>query len=522
MVHHPTDHNVLARRCADWLHTGLLLGIALLLSWLMLWSIGHTPAPWWDEGWTMLVARHLIQDGIYGALPINRPQASTMAASLPNGLLVALSFQLFGVGIWQARLPAALLTLTTLGLIYLLTRALYDRATAIASIVLLLLTATHLATNPLYAGRQTLGEPLQLAALLGGYVVLLVTKRRPWMAWLLACLLWGLALLAKAQTLPFWLISLVSVVLIALIQRRWQLALYCTGAIVGGFAMRSLWNMLLLAGMNGRIPAADVIPDIAWLVGFAPVASERIGALLIVLLAGLPTLFGILWSAWRLLRQPTQIDLVQPAELVRVMLLALAASWLFWYLSLALSWPRYFYPVIVIAAPLSAALFMHITNGFHPKRWLDTILIGLKEHAFGRALAALFAACVLLLAVPTTIIQLSGSYQGDQTAALTALIQYLNNNTAADAVIERYESEILFLLERPYHYPPDATNVILLERGITGRTVPLEYNPLIADPDYLVTSYYVAGTGLYEPSIAAGQFRLIKQFEHYNLYQRVR
>ena len=118
--------------------------------------------------------------------------------------------------------------------------------------------------------------------------------------------------------------------------------------------------------------------------------------------------------------------------------------------------------------------------------------------------------------------QLSASYTGDQTAPLHEVAAFINTQTPPDALVETYESELLFALRRRYHYPPDQVNGILLQRGAFGKDIPLTYDPLAADPDYLIVSYYVSGTGLYEPAIAAGHFRLIKTVGWYEVYERVR
>jgi 4-amino-4-deoxy-L-arabinose transferase-like glycosyltransferase len=58
-----------------------------------------------------------------------------LEASFPVTASIALAFHLFGVGIYQARLVAVVFTLATLVLMYELTRSLYNRSIALATLV---------------------------------------------------------------------------------------------------------------------------------------------------------------------------------------------------------------------------------------------------------------------------------------------------------------------------------------------------------------------------------------------------
>lgn len=77
--------------------------------------------------------------------------ASMLTTGLPAVAPVALSFKLLGVGIWQGRVS---------GTIYLLSRRLYDRKVAVATVVVLLLMSAHPELHPVLIGRQALGKYL--------------------------------------------------------------------------------------------------------------------------------------------------------------------------------------------------------------------------------------------------------------------------------------------------------------------------------------------------------------------------
>jgi hypothetical protein len=98
----------------------------------------------------------------------------------------------------------------------------------------------------------------------------------------------------------------------------------------------------------------------------------------------------------------------------------------------------------------------------------------------------------------------------------------LNTQTPPDTRIETYESELLFLLNRPYHYPPDQVHVDLNRRMLLDEHVTIAYDPLAADPDYLVVGSFAGWNGLYDPVIKSGAFHLIDHIDSYDIYERVR
>jgi hypothetical protein len=93
---------------------------------------------------------------------------------------------------------------------------------------------------------------------------------------------------------------------------------------------------------------------------------------------------------------------------------------------------------------------------------------------------------------------------------------------------------IFVLLDRPYHFPPDQTDVALI-RDVTRRNFGLaegpsaedrallNYDPLAADPDYLVVGPpNELWRRLYDPVLATGAFRRAYANRQYEVYERVR
>src|SRR2546425_877031 len=116
---------------------GALLTLVLLLLGTI--NLGSVPPLWWDEGWTLTVARTWVERGHYGRLLAGQLAPSGLEATFPVTMPIALSFRLLGVGVWQGRLVEVFFTLGTLALMYYLARRLYDRSVAIGTLAVLLL-----------------------------------------------------------------------------------------------------------------------------------------------------------------------------------------------------------------------------------------------------------------------------------------------------------------------------------------------------------------------------------------------
>jgi 4-amino-4-deoxy-L-arabinose transferase-like glycosyltransferase len=500
-----------------------LLALAFLA--LGLWNLAG-PALWWDEGWTLSVARTWVERGFYGRLLDGRLAPSGLEASFPTTAPVALAFRLFGVGIWQGRLFGMLCTVAALALVYALARRLYDSKVARGTLFVLLLMSMHPQLHPLIMGRQVLAEMPMFCFLLAGYACLLRAFRRP--AWIVpATLCWGFALVTKAQTLPFWVVSLLVPLLVAALTRRWRMAGVLLAALVGSYAAGQLLIRLWLAMMAGHTLAGTSVTGLYDVTAFVPNAFNRLFALGNILMFGLPTALGLLYAAWRMLRDRGAWAGDASRECVRLGVLALAGSWYAWFALLSVGVPRYFFPVTFLGSVFVSAWLSDLTGGFNVVATLDRAR-GLFRRGPGRRQAAGALLAILLVAVtlPITCQTLYREYILATDRSAQEVADFLNTQTQPGARIETYESELHFLLDRPYHYPPDQLHVELNRRGLLHQEIAIQYDPLAADPDFLVIGRFARGNDLYEPAISSGAFRLLRSYGSadgsYELYERVR
>ena len=105
----------------------------------------------------------------------------------------------------------------------------------------------------------------------------------------------------------------------------------------------------------------------------------------------------------------------------------------------------------------------------------------------------------------------------------TAVVETANflNRQNREALVESYESELFFLLDHPIHYPPNQLNADLVLDKL-GHQVNANYDPLAADPDYLVVGDFGRHWQLYDKAIADNEFRLLQQIGRYDIYEHIR
>ena len=96
------------------------------------------------------------------------------------------------------------------------------------------------------------------------------------------------------------------------------------------------------------------------------------------------------------------------------------------------------------------------------------------------------------------------------------------NSLEPNARVETFESELLLMLERPYHYPPAKLTLDHIRSNLHNEHLPFDYDPLTADPDYLIIGDWGRWYGLYNHLVQNGTFSLVWSIGHYQIYRRVR
>lgn len=499
-----------------------LVGLMILAFAFCLWGLETFPPLWWDEGWTLTAARTWVERGQYGQLLEGEPAPPGLSAASPVVTLVALAFRLWGVGAWQGRLIMGFFTLGALLVLYKLTACMSGRRLAWGTLAVLLLMPLNPDLHSFIMGRQVLGEMVMMAYLLVGYFCFFRALQKPWGFMPLAWVFWGVTLLTKTQVKPFWGVSLALPLLVALWQHRWKYGAFLTISLFGtlGVTQGLLWlQSVLIPGVSlSTAPVEGLYEVTAWV----PVFAARIQTIGNLLDYGWLTTLGLGYAAWRLWKKRKEI-LETDRGLLRLTLWTLSTSWFGWYLVLSVGWPRYFFPVFFTGAPFVAEFLRALTGGRSFRALVACIAEALKRLRLTRESAgALLGLFLITWVVTLTLQQAYFAPQAEDGTAVFAVADFLNSQTPPGSVVETYESELFFLLDRPYHYPPDEIHVLLNRRTFLKEALVVDYDPLMADPDYLVVGKFEDQWGLYAPTLAGGAFREVSAAGPYRIYERVR
>ena len=149
--------------------------IALIALPLLLWNLDSHPVPWFDEGFTTHAARTLAERGVYGTYNAQDGYLhfdSGVSTGPTLVIPIALSFKLFGYGMWQARLVNVLFTMVLLWGLFAVMKRLYGQNVGLLSVMILLGWPNLAGAGFLNVSRQVLGEAPVLAFLAVGWWVL--------------------------------------------------------------------------------------------------------------------------------------------------------------------------------------------------------------------------------------------------------------------------------------------------------------------------------------------------------------
>ncbi len=481
------------------------------------------PAAWWDEGWTLSVARNWVEHGHYGRMLEGARSAPGLEAAFPVTALVAGSFKLLGVGIWQGRLVSVLCMIGSMGLMYLLALRLYNRRVALGTLFVILFMSPHPILHPFFIGHQVLAEMPMLFFLLCGFALFgLAVRKSPWYFGLVL-IFWGLALNSKAQIVPFFALSLLVPLTVALSGRKKKMAIFFVLGLLGSFAISKL--LLLLQGflLAGHTLPAEQLQGMYEVLALVFTPDSRLFTIIFVLETGVPILIAFGYAACKrfpVFRHPREAS---DDEFLRLAWLTLAGSWLAWYVFLSIGFPRYMFPPMFLGSIFVAVLIADLTTNFNWRISLTHLTDAWKRRRLNQQSAALILSAILMgVAVPSTVSSLTYQYVKNFNISAMQTADYIHAHTSPDILIETYDSELHFLLNRKVHYPSDQVHVELNRQTFLGQDVRINYDPLARDPDVLVVGVQSRIWKLYDPVINSGAFRFMIRIGRYDIYQRVR
>lgn len=512
------------------------------------------PAPWFDEGWTLSTAKNWAESGVLALRLEDRWIApDVMVQPFTVVLPVGISLRLLGIGVLQARLPGILFTLGTLALLYLLAERIYNTRVAWGTLFVVLLLTPVPDFQPILIGRQALGEMPMLFLLLTGYWFWLRSLEKPGKYIIFAVVFWGLGIITKRQVLPFWILSWIVPVIVALALRQWQiLKTTLVTSVLTGIAAIGFSYLDSSLYQNWPPYGPSVLRDEYALFSAVWHRDVRNFALFEAVWYGGFSLIGLLYASLSVCLKFTTPHKIDNAYWGALTLATLALSWMTWFAFGSLGWLRTFAPVFVIGAMFFAKLIYDCSGGYSIKYVVKNMARGLSWKPrpwFDKArMQSLIAIILVVCGLFTGFVSWVARFPFP-TNAPYRVADYINNHTPRDALIETVDSELLFLIDRRFHYPPDTVFMTIIYRSFLDQDTPLkgehalmlpfcalfpdpnkqvisisydDYEPLEADPDYLIVGAFGEFAELYEPLLDSDEFSLIKEYPNYSIYERVR
>jgi hypothetical protein len=369
-------------------------------------------------------------------------------------------------------------------------------------------------------GRQALGEMPAVFFLLAGYDSFLFWRRCPLLLLPLAALFWGLSAATKMQVLPFLVVGLAAPIVVALARRRWR----PVGPLFVGLCGFLAWFGLFRWVQEGLLQT-QMFPEKMGLystTAIVLVLPVRVQAAARLLLLGLPALLGVCYSAWRYEAGRTKPTHDDDVDTGRQSLFFLVTSWMAWYLLLSIGWPRYLFVPVFVGSMFAAVMLSDLTLEFSIPATVRSAADTFLRLQFGLGNFYALSAVLLFTLVPITLINLYYGYTRPPDRSISEVAEFLNSATPPDVLIETYDMELFVLLNRRYHHPPDEIQLKLNRRTFLGQDVAIDYDPMAADPDYLVVGPSGRFWRLYDPILQPGSFRLVLDRSRYQVYERIR
>jgi 4-amino-4-deoxy-L-arabinose transferase-like glycosyltransferase len=340
---------------------------------LVLFHFTDTPRVWFDEGVFTEVSRNLAYHGVLGLQTspgiISPIRGFILSTSYPVIFPVALSFKLFNVGIWQARLPMVFYMLLFLLVSYLFVRKKYGNFYALFSLLLLL------SFSPFYGnGRPVQGEvPGLFYLILGLYILSFLEDsnflNKKWA--IFSGLAFGLSAATKALFLTFLTPALILIIFLEFRRNKDKKNIYYF--IVGYIVPLILWyfvhffhfgsikeifsSYLYLSGSHNSLPLYKVFLD-----NFLRFFTESTPILFLVLGLSAYTFLGFKYK-----KDKTTVSYGEIILVVFIFLNFLG------YLK-GTGWYRYFFPahiLLYLLFPVSILNLSSFLKNFYIKKALS-------------------------------------------------------------------------------------------------------------------------------------------------------
>lgn len=470
----------------------------------------YWPTTWLDEGFVLDGAKNLAVHGRYALQSSDgwRVLDQPLVANGPGVVLpVALAFRVLGVGLWQARLIAALFMVLCGVLLFLTARRFGG---TLGGAIALGLTLTIPREGFIYFGRMAMGNvPALVYFFAGALMWMRAGARDSGRAALVAGLCFGAAAVTKAQ----WSVVLLPALLVVwlvnrfVLDRRHQRDVVAAG--VGIVTVLAAWYAarFLLQGAQGFADdLTGVHASARWTVFALEPSRYMLDSVRHLLRSGIFVMWviGVTYAVWL---TATRREGAAPA----VLLAAVSTVWLAWYSVISVGWARYAFEPAVVSAVLAGAALAHAGELW--RAWPSG-----RVARGGRWAAVALAASLVGYAV------LHGINRVRELTALTDtsaqdFATFVNRHVDSGRLIESWEWQLRVLTDHAVHHPPNAWVDRYTAQIFGGVPVTDRYRWQDQSPAFLIDGPFSKFTTIYADDLAAGCCTLITTEGPYDLYR---
>lgn len=491
--------------------------VALAFVSLLVLGVYHQPyypVTWFDEGLALQGALNLVNHGQYAMRSVEgfRTLDQPLIANGP-GLIVpmAVLFKVFGVGLLQARIFAAVLFLAAAWLFFRISSGLYRAPSGLISVFLLLSIPDE---GFLFYGRQALGNvPALMYFFIGFLCFLALGKKKQTRYAILSGLFFGLALVTKGQ---YWIFvpALGLAVVADYFYYKQIRPVNSMIVLVVMLTCAALWfgvqyQLVGAENFDAHLAALDSSAEVTILAFRASRIPGNIWYLArsgFLLFVGPGLLLSFLES-----RQRTLVGLG------KFMLAVFVLAWALWFSFVSVGWPRYMFEAFSIGLFFSGEVFYRVYLCVRDA-WNE------RRKSSRLRQASLYAGSVFLLAglvwAGNSLFQQIRNIDVRYDATPEKLAEYIIQNVPADAVIESWEWEIdLVTPDHTYHHPANRWVDLKTAETQFGEMTGETYDPTAYDPEYLIEGPFSKWTGMYTEFLAGGCCVPVVTVENYTLYK---
>lgn len=485
--------------------------LSLITLFMLLYRLDSYPAPWYDEGSHLHVAKNFALNGVYADSSSEgyRPFGPAIGVGPTVLLPIAGAFKLFGVGIPLARLVIVLYAIGALIAFHALARLFLRPWFALAALLLMLLSP---GVDFFFNARTVLGEIPGLFFLTAGLWLWLRPGVRPVRELFGVGLLMGLAAITKNQYAMFILPSLLVAWIADLIwyrQRRWMH--FVIPGVVAGL-MFGGWLAFVVIRLGGGDTLSENLETLkvasagAFLV-LKPDTIER--ALRFLVDASVYGALALGFTGHGIFLSLPRTDNGQRSGTLMIFILIALA-----FFVASLGWPRYAFGPLVLLAIVGLRAAQDLIGDL-PR--LDAVFT--EARATGKAKWALvlgWSLPAILFPIYTNVSNVRT--QGDNSAY--AVADWMETHIPQDALVETWEQELGVLSDAKLHFPPQ----IILARAVAqqwegGPPAADFYDFREIDPDYVIVGPFSRYTFLY-PEERLTSYERLETIGPYDIYGR--